>query len=264
MHKPAQWSPVLTLALAVIPAVAQDAAAPPTREKFEVASIRAADPAAHGSSSNTDRRFLTIKNWNLKRLVERAFGVQDYQVAGGPNWLESYKFDIRAKVDDAAPELKGKETQKRLQDMMQGLLDERFQFQFHRETKVMSCYNLVVTRNGMKIEPVKDTGSSSMNDAGSSNGEHLTAKGVNLDQLAVFLSQTLQQPVLNTTGLAGPFDFELNWAPQETGPRQPDANEIAGPSIFTALQEQLGLKLESAKGPVEIIVVDHAEKPTDN
>lgn len=258
-----QWTPVLTLALAQ--AFAQDlsnqpVAAPLPPQSFEVASIRPADPDAHGTSSNWDRQFFTGKNWDLKRLVERAFSVQDYQVAGGPNWMQSYKFDVRAKVDDATPIPRGKAGQAVTQHLLLALLKDRFQFQFHRETKVMSCYNLMAAKTGIKIEPVKDAGSSST----SSNGKHLTAKGLNLDGLATFLSQMLEQPVLNATGLTSVFNFELDWAPQETGPRLPEANEIAGPSIFTALQEQLGLKLESGKGPVEIIVVDHAEKPTEN
>jgi uncharacterized protein (TIGR03435 family) len=82
--------------------------------------------------------------------------------------------------------------------------------------------------------------------------------------LAVFLSAMMERPVLDATGVSGVFDFKLEWSPQDGQAKQPDANEITGPSIFTALQEQLGLKLESAKGPVEIIVVDHAEKPTEN
>ena len=81
---------------------------------------------------------------------------------------------------------------------------------------------------------------------------------------AVFLSGTMERPVLDATGVLGVFDFKLEWSTHDVAAKAPDANELAGPSIFTALQEQLGLKLESTKGPVEIIVVDHAEKPTEN
>jgi uncharacterized protein (TIGR03435 family) len=230
------------------------------KEAFEVASIKPADPDARGSSSNTDRRFVTIKNWTLKRLVQRAFGVEDYQVSGGPNWLDSYRFNISAKVDEAEPELKGKEGQARVQAMLATLLDERFQFQFHRETKTRPVYDLVAAKNGFKLTAVKETGSQSMN---SSNGT-LTSKGVDMPALAVFLSREMEQPVLDATGISGVFDFKLEWSPVDPAAKVPDPNQPAGPSIFTALQEQLGLKLESTKGPVEIIVVDHAEKPTEN
>jgi uncharacterized protein (TIGR03435 family) len=226
-----------------------------------VASIKPADPNARGSSSNSDRRFVTIKNWTLKRLVRRAFGVEDYQVTGGPNWLDTYHFNISAKVDEAEPELKGKEGQERVQAMLESLLDERFEFQFHRETKTLPVYNLVAAKSGFKLTAVKDTGGSSSN----SNNGKLTAQGISMAALAVFLSGEMERPVLDATGISGVFDFKLEWSRQQDGAaKAPDANEIAGPSIFTALQEQLGLKLESTKGPVEIIVVDHAEKPTEN
>jgi uncharacterized protein (TIGR03435 family) len=230
------------------------------KQAFEVASIKPADPDARGSSSNNDGRLLTIKNWTLKRLVQRAFGVQDYQVTGGPNWLDTYRFNISAKVDEAEPQLKGKEGQERLKAMLESLLDERFEFQFHRETKQLPIYNLVDAKSGFKLTAVKDTGSSSTN----SNNGRLTCKGISMPAFAVFLSGTMERPVLDATGVPGVFDFKLEWSTQDGAAKAPDANEVAGPSIFTALQEQLGLKLESAKGLVEIIVIDHAEKPTEN
>ena len=230
------------------------------RQEFEVASIKPADPNARGSSSHTDRRFMTIKNWTLKRLVQRAFGVEDYQVTGGPNWLDTYRFDINAKVDEAEPELKGKEGQDRIKAMLESLLGERFEFQFHRETKQLPIYNLETAKSGFKLTAAKDTGSSSTN----SNNGRLTCKGVSMPAFAVFLSGNMERPVLDATGVLGVFDFKLEWSTQDVAAKAPDANELAGPSIFTALQEQLGLKLESTKGPVEIIVVDHAEKPTEN
>jgi uncharacterized protein (TIGR03435 family) len=229
------------------------------KEAFEVASIKPSDPNAHGSSSNTDRRFVTIKNWTLKRLVERAFDVQDYQVTGGPNWLDSVHFDISAKVDEAQPELKGKEGQVRIMAMYRSLLDERFQFQFHRETKTLPVYNLVAAKSGFKLTAVEANGQQSM----SSSNRKLTSKGVDMPALAVFLSRTMERPVQDATGISGVFDFQLEWSPDEPA-KAADGNEPAGPSIFTALQEQLGLRLEAAKGPVEIIIVDHAEKPTEN
>ncbi len=245
------------IALLALAAFAQT----PAQHSFEVASIKPADPNARGSSSHTDRRMVMIQNWTAKRLVQRAFGVEDYQITGGPNWLDSYHFNINAKVDESEPEIKGVEGQKMLAAMYQTLLVERFQFQFHRETKTLPIYHLVSAKNGFKLTPVAATGSQSMN----SNGGSLTSQGVDMPALAVFLSRTLERPVLDTTGITGVFDFKLEWTPpQDAPPKAGDNNDPAGPSIFTALQEQLGLRLESAKGPVEIIVVDHAEKPTEN
>ncbi len=219
----------------------------PAQHAFEVASIKPADPNARGSSSHTDRRMVRIENWTAKRLVQRAFGVEDYQITGGPNWLDSYHFNINAKVDEAEPEIKGIEGQKRLMDMYQALLAERFQFQFHRETKTLPIYHLVTAKSGFKLTPVKPTGSQSM----SNNGGRLTVQGVDMPALAVFLSRTMERPVLDTTGITGVFDFKLEWTqPQDAPPKAGENNDPVGPSIFTALQEQLGLRLEIGQGSV--------------
>jgi uncharacterized protein (TIGR03435 family) len=251
-----EWTTIL---LAAAGAFAQTAAAP-SREAFEVASIKPADPDARGSSSNSDRRLVRIKNWTLKRLVQRAFNVQDYQVTGGPNWTDSYRFNIDAKIDESEPELHGKEGQARVGAMLESLLVDRFEFQCHRETKTLPVYNLVAAKNGMKLSAVKDTGSHSLN----SNNGRLTAKCIDMPDLAIYLSGEMERPVLDATGISGVFDFKLEWSREESVVKTADRNEPAGPSIFTALQEQLGLRLESGKSPVEIIVVDHAEKPTEN
>lgn len=256
MKVPLQWSLILLTATQAF----GQSGAPAGRQKFEVASIKPADPDARGSSSNGDGRMLRIKNWTLKRLVQRSFDVQDYQVTGGPNWTDSYRFNIDAKIDESEPELRGKEGQARLRAMLESLLTDRFDFQFHRETKILPVYNLVVSRNGFKLTPVKDTGSHSTN----SNNGRLTATCIAMPELAIFLTGLVERPVLDATGISGVFDFKLEWSREESVVKTADGNEPAGPSIFTALQEQLGLKLESGKSPVEIVVVDHAEKPTEN
>lgn len=248
-----------TILLATAGAFAQGGASA-SKESFEVAAIKPADPNARGSSSNSDRRLVTIKNWTLKRLVQRAFNVEDYQVTGGPNWLDSYRFNISAKVDESEPELRGKEAQTRIAAMLRSLLEDRFDFQFHRETKILSVYNLVAAKSGFKLTAVKDTGSHSTN----SNNGRLTATCIDMPDLAVFLTGLVERPVLDASGISGVFDFKLEWSREESVVKTADGNEPAGPSIFTALQEQLGLKLESGKSPVEIVVVDHAEKPTEN
>ena len=253
---PLQWSLILLTAAQVF----GQSDAPAGRPKFEVASIKPADPDARGSSSNGDGRMLRIKNWTLKRLVQRAFDVQDYQVTGGPNWTDSYRFNIDAKVDESEAKLQGKEGQARIRAMLESLLMDRFDLQFHRETKILPIYNLVPAKNGFKLAAVKDTGSHSLN----TNNWHLTATCIDMPALAVYLSGEMERPVLDATGIPGFFNFKLEWSPEVSANKAPDANESTAPSIFTALQEQLGLKLESGKGPVEIIVVDHAEKPTEN
>jgi uncharacterized protein (TIGR03435 family) len=228
---------------------------------FEVASIKPSDPNAHGSSSNSDRRLWTITNWTLRRLVQRAFNVEDYQVAGGPNWIDSYHVDIRAAMTDADTAGTPKERMERMRVLLQALLVERFQLQFHSETKTLPIYNLVAAKSGFKLTAMDGKGNESM----SSGHGRLESKGVSMQALSVFLSREMRRPVVDASGIPGVFNFNLEWTAQEEPLAKPaDGNDATGPSIFTALQEQLGLKLESGKGPVEIIVVDHAEKPTEN
>jgi uncharacterized protein (TIGR03435 family) len=251
------WTQTAPLLFAVSSAYGQVA---PSGVRFEVASIKASDPSVRGSHSNVDRRIMSISNWTAKRLIQRAYGVEDFQVTGGPSWLGTAGFDIQAKVDESEPELRGPEGQQRIQGMLESLLVERFRFQSHKETKVLPIYQLIAGKGGAKLVPAKDASNQSM----SSNGSQLTSTGVDMPALAVFLSRTLGRTVRDATGISGAFDFTLQWSQQDVSLRAPAGSEPAGPSIFTALQEQLGLRLESAKGPVEIIVVDHAEKPTDN
>ena len=255
------WTKAAPLLFAVSTAYGQGAAA---AVRFEVASIKPTDPNIRGSRSTTDRRILSIRNWTAKRLIQRAYGVEDFQVTGGPNWLGAAGFDIQAKVDENEPELSGAEGERRLQAMMESLLVERFQFQAHRETKILPIYQLVAGKTGVKLIPAKDSSHQSMNSNGDNIGTKLTSTGVDMPALAVFLSRTLGRTVRDATGIPGEFDLTLQWSQQDVSLKAPAGSEPAGPSIFTALQEQLGLRLEAAKGPVEIIVVDHAEKPTDN
>jgi uncharacterized protein (TIGR03435 family) len=136
--------------------------------------------------------------------------------------------------------------------MLQALLSERFKLAIHRESKERTVYELVVGKNGPKLHEVEAG-------PGHSNGGHgsLSAQKMSMSHLADSLSRIVDLPVLDMTGLKGAFDIELKWAP--------DGDDANGPSIFTAVQEQLGLKLEQRKGPMEIIVVDHAERvPTEN
>jgi uncharacterized protein (TIGR03435 family) len=163
----------------------------------------------------------------------------------GPDWLSSQKFDIVAKAAAAGDD-------DQLMPMLQTLLAERFKLAIHRETKERAVYALVTGKNGPSLHEVEAGPEHSSGGRGSLSGQKMS-----MSQLADALSQRVDLPVLNTTGIEGVFDIELKWAPDE--------DNVNGPSIFTAVQEQLGLKLEQRKGPMEIIVVDHAERvPTEN
>jgi uncharacterized protein (TIGR03435 family) len=237
-----------------------------TSPAFEVASIKPADPAATGSSTNTSQGRLRMTNVSLKRCILLAYNVQDYQVSGGPNWIDTARFDIIAKTDDADEKLSRDARQERLRAMVQALLADRFQLAIHRETKILPAYALTLGKNGHKLKEVQPDGGSSTN---TGRGK-LTAKKISMPDLAIRLSALMDRPVIDMTGIKGVFDLALEWTPDEQSGAKPGGNDEAsldktsGPSIFTAIQEQLGLRLEGQKAPVEKILIDRAEKPSDN
>jgi len=236
------------------------------------------------------QRFMAT-GMTLRGLVREGFGVEDDQVFGEPHWLNSERYNIEAKVDESvADRLHELSFDQRLieyRHMLQTLLKERFGLVFHWETKELPVYALVVTKSGPKIEEAKpgDTYPNGMKDLyGRGHGDimlswrgKLIGQGVSIAFLVHELSQQqLGRPVLDRTGLTGKYDFNLHWAPVENQGtllkgfevEQPTGSalspESSGPSIFTAIQEQLGLKLEPQRGPVEILVIDHVERPSEN
>ena len=247
--------------------------APPQGLAFEVVSIKPNKSGGeHSSTSLGDGRF-TARNTTLQTLMQyNAFGIPAAQITGQPGWLSTERFDIDAKLDDAVAEQMrklGREAETLwMRQMVQQLLADRFKLAFHRETQEFAVYALVVAKNGSKIERAKDA------DGGPSvswgNGK-LTAKSVTMEKLAqtlsIALSREVSRMVVDKTGLEGKYDLALEWSPDNRSAAMTDtSNESAppGPSIFTAVQEQLGLKLESAKAPVETVLIDHVEQPSEN
>ncbi|HLG99737.1 MAG TPA: TIGR03435 family protein [Bryobacteraceae bacterium] len=261
----------------------QSSTTPPT---FEVASIKPASGDEHRIGFQMlPGGGLRTMGTSLKTLVTFAYDVRDFQIAGGPAWINSDRYDILAKAeagsDSSAPvdprnmsDAQMKTARELVQQRLQALLADRFKLVIHRDTKEQPIYALVVAKGGSKLKPsdAKSANRRMMMGRGMLNGE-----GVELAMLANVLSNQLGRPVLDRTELEGHFDVKLEWTPdpgQSPGgfpggtpppgvqaPPPPDPN---GPSIFTALQEQLGLRLESTKGPVEMIVVDTVEKPSEN
>ena len=240
-------------------------APPPT---FEVASVKQNNSSEPRSEFNVKPDGVRITNYRLQFLIPYAFNIPGYALVGAPAWLDSNKYDIIARAAAGSSE-----DQVRL--MLQQLLVERFKLQFHREPKDLSGYALVLAKDGPKFtiekkpdQPGKDDGR-----VGAGRG---TARGhmVPASSLALTLGLYLGRPVLDQTVIDGPFNFELHWTPDETE-RQPGSpppasglpasNEPAGPSLFAAIQEQLGLKLNSQRSSVETFVIDHLQEiPTAN
>jgi len=225
--------------------VAQSAALP----TFEVAAIKPSTTNDNSSSWNSRNGRLAVQNNSIKQIIMSAYSLQEYTYSG-PAWLEGERYNIDAKADEKVP-------REVLQQMVQALLVERFKLKFHREQKLVPGYAMVVAKSGLKVKPVEGEGSSM-----SSNDTKLTAKHVDMPRIAVFASRVLGQPVIDETGVKDGFDFVLEFDRRQR--TESDPNAPALPTIFTALSEQLGLKLEPKKVPLDVLVVDHAEKPTEN
>jgi uncharacterized protein (TIGR03435 family) len=240
-------------------------------QEFEAASIKPGAPAAMGNVRVGMEMMpggrISMSGVTVKLLIQQAYGVKDFQIVGGPPWLGSERYDITAKPAEAA-------TEDQVKVMIQALLKDRFQLQFRRETKELPTYALVVAKGGPKLKESEVA-------AGSGQGRgqlrmmgrgHFDAQGVPISNLATQLSNALGRSVIDKTGLQGNYDYKLEWTPDEGqgGPMRGPGGESSAPadnpgaSIFTALQDQLGLKLESTKGPVEILVIEKAEKASEN
>jgi uncharacterized protein (TIGR03435 family) len=188
----------------------------------------------------------------------------DSQIVGLPGWANSENYDIEARADaetaEAWKKLTYKERWKKEQPMMQAMLADRCKLKAHRETKEMPVYDLVIAKGGLKM---KEAATDEVDAETMKSGGAMTARALSTDSLVYAFSGMVGRMIVDKTGLAGKkFDFELAWTPDDR--RGADSAADAGPSLFTALEEQLGLKLVPSKGPVEVIVIDHIEKPSAN
>jgi uncharacterized protein (TIGR03435 family) len=254
---------------APVAAVSSDVAAGPA---FEVATIKRNTSGSGGSSSNFGGgdRFIAT-NVTIKNLLQySAFHISGLRIVGGPKWLDSAHFDIDAKLDPAEAQRLGalprSERTLQFQALFQGLLADRFQFKTHWEEREQPVYALSISKSGSKLKTAADT----QHGSGSSSGNgRIQGTNVTLTQVAEILTQEasdeLGRVVVDQTGIPGTFDFNLKWIP-EIGAASADASSaaVSGPSLFTAIQEQLGLKLEPAKAPVRVLVIDRLEMPSEN
>jgi uncharacterized protein (TIGR03435 family) len=195
----------------------------------------------------------TAANASLRLLMSRAFGVAEFQIEGGPGWVDSDNYDIAARADTPL-----EMTREELRPCLQALLAERFRLKTHRITKQGSVYSLAIAKNGPKLKEHVGGGAPGISLSSDSGKAVIEGAKATMARLAEYLSGQAGRPVVDNTGVKGDYDFRVEWDPRD------ETVGTSGPSIFSALQEQLGLKLEGAKGPVEIVVIDSVERPSAN
>lgn len=218
--------------------------------QFEVASIRQV-PSGRGYTSispSGSTRF-TARNVSMKLLIEMAFGVEDYQISGKDlDWLDSELYDVEAK-----PEGDVSLSYEQMKPLLQNLLAQRFKLMIHHEQKDFRGYALMVAKNGPRLHAGKEAST-----AGYILRNGIRSPGISMSGLATMLAHPLGRPVFDKTGITGKYDIKLSFAPD-------GSTDSPLPSIFTAVQEQLGLELEPQKVAVDMVVIDHLEKvPTEN
>jgi uncharacterized protein (TIGR03435 family) len=237
---------------------------------FEVATIKPTGPDTRGQSILVGRggsNLFTTTNTTLKDLIGFAYGVHPKQIVGGPSWTESDRFDISAK-----PDLPGMPSVTQLKTMVQKMLEERFQMKYHREKRELSAYVLTVAKGGHKMNASQAQGV--LPGFGGRGPGSIAVRNAAMKEFAEFLqSRILERPVVDQTGLEGRWDFTLDWTPDTpaAGPGAPDgppapANPTGEerPHLTAAIQQQLGLHIESTKAPVEVMVLDTVSKPSEN
>jgi uncharacterized protein (TIGR03435 family) len=225
---------------------------------FEVASIKPHKGAYTSVGVHISGLKVTIEAYGLEGLIMDAYQLnQSNQISGGPPWVsaDSVRFDIAA-IAPGEGALSGEN----LRLMLRTLLADRFQLKVHRVTQERPVYALVVAKNGPKLKTSAPSEESSVT-AGGAKTAQITMANVTTERLAIQLSGGLDRPVVDKTGLTGHYDVKLNWIPEFAGPPPPGSD---GVNLFTAVQEQLGLKLEPQKASIETLVIDHVEKPSAN
>lgn len=255
---------------------------------FEVASVKANKSGdGNGNMRGVGSDRVVATNMPLRPMITFAYQVAGYQLIGGPGWLTTERYDINAKMEappaSVIPFIPGSTTPNPMQLALRHLLEDRFKLRTHRETREMDIYALVMARPGggpgpglkpttqdcSKAVEAQRPGAPPPGAPGqpfcgiSGSPGRVKFGGLPASSFATALAGPAGRMVVDRTGMTGSWDFELTFAPENRGPDAPPADPNA-PSFFTAIQEQLGLRLESTKGPVDVLVIDSVEKPTED
>jgi uncharacterized protein (TIGR03435 family) len=283
---------IIAIAIAITPLMSQTPSA--EKKSFSVASVKTKTQRGRGSISTAGGRFnAPIANlWTLLRWAYRPpeggpIFYNEYQIIGAPDWIQSARFSVEAKAEDEARQVPAEE----MQAMLQSLLEDRFQLKVHRETRQMPMYELVVAKGGIKMTLSEDQtppepgqrGQRGQRGAPSATpvrgrtlvnisagatpgffGVKMSGTGISVPVLVNRLQEAADRPITDKTNLSGLFDFNMQFevAAGPTGGEPTDADAFA--AMVTAIQEHLGLKLESTKGPTSVLVIDSVQKPVEN
>ena len=251
---------------------AQDKAGPMAAEanpSFEVATIKLSNPEIQGKDFSFAGHHVWARNYNVNDIIAIAYGLHPHQIIGAPAWFGSTLYDI-----DGVPDTEGIPNQQQKGLMMQKLLTDRFQLSFHREKRVLAVYAMTIAAGGPRL--IQTT--SGPNDPDNFRLRWLrgvTVTNMTLAEFAIWFQKVvMDKPVVDRTGLTDRYDFKLDWTPDESqfiqlrgtgiAPPPPTDDPKAPPNLYTAIQEQLGIKLETIKAPTDVIVIDHAERPSPN
>jgi uncharacterized protein (TIGR03435 family) len=259
------------LAVCVFFAVTLRAQAParlPPDLRFEVASLKPSQGLEQGGGIRPapgGQRY-EATNCPIKLMIQVAYRVKAEQIVGGPGWLDTDRFDMEAKAERPS-------SADELHVMLMNMLVDRLQLKFHREKRDMQMYALTVDKGGPKLTPHEAANAGDpWIDQTTENFLHIKMKAAYspMDYFAFRLSQLMDRPVVDLTNLPGGYDFNLEYT-RELPPGFPEGGKVngeepdtSGPTVFAAVKQQLGLELKARKGPVEVIVIDHAEKPAGN
>lgn len=269
--------------------------ATPKAVVFEVASVKPSESGERGIRIMFRENGLSATNVPLKTLISEAYGIREDLISGEPGWVDTARYDIDAKFDDSLAEetkkLPRQQQSAQMKSAIQSLLVDRFNLKVSRPTKELPIYALVIAKSGFKLKPASP-GETYANGIKGPDGRpagaglmmmgrsQITGQGISIASLVEVLSRLLTRTIVDKTGLTAKYDISLKWVPDEfqgamfpgpgpgpgpgPAPASAPSADTSGPSLFTALEEQLGLKLESTKGPVETLVIDHVEPPSEN
>jgi uncharacterized protein (TIGR03435 family) len=235
--------------------------------KFDVVTVKPSDPNRQGKGFTIRGRHVMTINTNLNDLITFAYGLHAKQIVNAPEWFGTDKFDL-----DGVPDIEGQPSSKQMKILIQSALTERFQLTFHRDERELAVYAITVAKGGPKLTETIHKPTDPVNFLYRKLGQLMVSNATIKDFCDGMQGSALDKPVVDHTGLSARYDFTLDWTPDETqfaqfGPRPPapateDPN--APPSLNTAIQEQLGLKIDPTKASAPVFVIDKVEKPSAN